>query len=461
MAVISRIGMDFTEGSIPKKMILFATPLLLANVLNSLYNTVDMIIIGQFAGSGGTVAVSIGGKLLMFITMVAMGLSTGGQILISQQVGAKQYDEIKNTVGTLFSILICIAVFFSVICLILSRSIIVALNTPLESFEQALAYLRITCLGLPLMFGYVAVSAVLRGMGDSRHPLLFIFIASVFNIIGDLVFIVCFNLGAAGTAIATVIGQGLSFLFAVIVLYKKRETSYFDFKLSSLKPDKVKLKIIMRIGLPMAAQSGLIQITQLVMMSFINMYGVIQAAAYGIGDKTIHLLNVAQMGMQQTGGAMAGQNIGAKKFERVSKIVKSILLLNLSLFAVITALVLPFHEIVFRFFTKDEAVMQYSYYFMLITSGCLLLSSFQAAFAGPCIGTGNAKMSFLAGLLDGVIVRVFFSLFLGWTLNMQVTGFFLANTLSRFGAIAVFAPYFFSGAFKRRKTLVETSKQGI
>jgi putative MATE family efflux protein len=455
VAAISRIGIDFTEGSIPKKMISFAAPLLLANILNSLYNTVDMMIIGQFAGSEGTVAVSLGGKLLMFITVVAMGLSTGGQILISQQVGAKQYDEIKHTIGTLFTSLALIAVLFSAICLVFSRSIISALNTPAKSFEPALAYLRITCLGLPLMFAYVAVSAVLRGMGDSRHPLLFIFIASVFNVIGDLVFIIYFNLGVAGTAIATVMGQGLSFLFAIILLYKKRESFYFDFKLSSFKPDRAKLKIIMRIGLPMAAQSGLIQITQLVMMSLINMYGVIQAAAYGIGDKTIHLLNVAQMGMQQTGGAMAGQNIGAKKYERVSKIVKSVLLVNLSLFAVISALALPFHATVFRFFTKDPDVMQYSFSFMLITSGCLLFSSFQAAFAGPCIGSGAAKLSFLAGLLDGVIVRACFSLFLGWTLNMQVTGFFLANTLSRLGAIAVFAPFFFSGGYKRRKTLVE------
>jgi Na+-driven multidrug efflux pump len=292
-------------------------------------------------------------------------------------------------------------------------------------------------------------------MGDSRHPLLFIAVASVINVIGDLIFIVYFNLGAAGTAIATVIGQGLSFLFAILLLYKKRETFYFDFKAASFKIDKVKMKIIMRIGLPMAAQAGLIQITQLAMMSLINMYGVVQAAAYGIGDKTIHLLNVAQMGMQQAGGAMAGQNIGAKKFDRVKRIVHGVLLLNLSLFAIISAVTLPFSGVVFRFFTQDENVIYYSFWFMLITSGCLFLSSFQAAFAGPCIGTGNAKLSFLAGLLDGVIVRAGFSLLLGWVFNMQVAGFFLANTLSRLGAIVVFAPYYFSGAWKRRKRLVE------
>jgi putative MATE family efflux protein len=455
MAQTAKIGMDFTEGSVLRKLIQFAAPLLLANILNSLYNTADMIIIGQLVGTGGTVAVSLGGKLLMLSTVIAMGLSSGGQILISQQIGAKQYEQVKNSIGTLFTLLGSIAIVFASLCLILSRRIILWLNTPAESFEQALSYLRITSMGLPLMFGYVAVSALLRGMGDSKHPLLFIAVASVINVIGDLIFIVYFNLGAAGTAIATVIGQGLSFLFAILLLYKKRETFYFDFKAESFKIDKAKMRIIMRIGLPMAAQSGLIQITQLAMMSLINMYGVVQAAAYGIGDKTIHFLNVAQMGMQQAGGAMAGQNIGAKKFDRVKKIVHSVLLLNLSIFAIISAATLPFSGVVFRFFTQDVNVIRYSFWFMLITSGCLFLSSFQAAFAAPCIGTGNAKLSFLAGLLDGVIVRAGFSLLLGWAFNMQVVGFFLANTLSRLGAIVVFAPYYFSGAWKRRKRLVE------
>jgi putative MATE family efflux protein len=209
----SGVGSDFTQGSIPQMLLKFAGPLLLANILNSLYNTVDMVIIGQYAGSTGTVAVSLGGKMLQFLTVISMGLSGGGQILIAQQSGAKRGDLIKNSIGTLFTLLAVISVVFSVICLLLSRRIIGWLNTPVEAVNWALSYLRVTSIGLPLMFGYNAVSSVLRGMGDSKHPLLFIGIAAALNLILDIVFIVYFNLGAMGTALATVIGQGVSFFF--------------------------------------------------------------------------------------------------------------------------------------------------------------------------------------------------------------------------------------------------------
>ncbi|MDR1863324.1 MAG: MATE family efflux transporter, partial [Treponema sp.] len=235
----------------------FIGPLLLARILNSLYNTIDMIIIGQYMGSSGTVAVSMGGKMLMFLTMISTGLAGGGQVLISQQLGARQNDQVKESVGTLFSLLGIISLSICLVCLFGSSRIIDWLNTPPESAAAALSYLRITCIGLPLMFGYNAVSAVLRGMGDSRRPLLFIAIAAVLNFILDIVFIVYFHLGVTGTALATVIGQGVSFIISIVFLYKKRSLFEFDFKLKSFVIDKGKAGIILRIGLPLAAQSGL------------------------------------------------------------------------------------------------------------------------------------------------------------------------------------------------------------
>jgi Na+-driven multidrug efflux pump len=187
MKQASETGLDFTQGNIPGLLVGFMGPLLLANILNSIYNTVDMIIIGHFAGSSGTVAVSLGGKMLMFITVICMGLASGGQILVAQQKGARRHDKIKFTISTLFSMLGLIALAVSIVCLFLSRHIISWLNTPEESVDQALAYLRITSAGLPMMFGYNAVSSILRGMGDSMNPLLFIGIAAILNLILDIV----------------------------------------------------------------------------------------------------------------------------------------------------------------------------------------------------------------------------------------------------------------------------------
>jgi putative MATE family efflux protein len=454
MAQPSKIGLDFTQGSIPRLLVNFMGPLLLANILNSIYNTVDMIVIGQFAGSSGTVAVSLGGKMLMFISVVCMGLASGGQILVAQQEGAHQHDRVRFTIGTLFSILGLISVVLCIVCLALSRPIISWLNTPEESVGQALSYLRITSAGLPLLFGYIAVSSILRGMGDSKNPLLFIGIAAVLNLILDIVFIVFFNMGAAGTALATVIAQGISFITSIILLYRRREEIGFDFKLKSFAVDRETAAIIFRLGIPMAVQGGLIQVTQLFMMSFINTFGLVQAAAYGIGDKIIHLLSVVQMSMMQAGGAMAGQNIGAGRQDRVKQTVWTVLGITLAVSVVISLFSLIFPNVVFGLFTKDPEVMKYSFAFMLIVSICLFLSSVQGAFGSVTTGVGAAGLSFLAGFLDGVIFRVAFSFLFGYTLGMEVTGFFLANTIARLGPCIVHCPYYFSGAWKSRKKLV-------
>jgi putative MATE family efflux protein len=453
--------MDFTRGNIPRMVASFTGPLLLANILNSLYNTVDMIIIGRYAGNTGTVAVSLGGKMLMFMTVIATGLSSGGQMLISQQVGAEQKDQIKYTVGTLFSLLGFISLACAAICLVLSKQIIAWLNTPPESVEAALSYLRITIAGLPLLFGYIAVSSVLRGMGDSKNPLFFIGIAAVLNFVLDIVFIVNFNMGAAGTALATVIAQGLSFIISIVFLYKRRHEFDFDFSLSSFAIDRAKAGIILRLGLPMAAQGGLIQITQLFIISYVNLFGLVQAAAYGIGDKIIHLLNIVQQSMQQGSGAMVGQNIGAGKHDRVKKIVWTILGINISVSVLFSAFLLLFPGVVFILFTKDTAVLGYSHSFMLTTALCLFLSSIMSAFSGVTTGTGNAKLSFLAGFLDGVIFRVTLSFLFGYAMHMEARGFFLGNTMARFGPILVHCTYYFSGAWKRKKRLVDKDSLSI
>jgi putative MATE family efflux protein len=392
----------------------------------------------------------------MLLTVISIGLSIGDHVLISQQAGAKLHDEINGSIGTLFSLLGIVSAASTVVSLVLSRNIIVWLNAPAESFDDALWYLRITSMGLPLMFGYSAVSVVLRAQGDSKHPLLFIAIATVLNVILDIVFIVNFKMGAAGAALATVIGQGLSLVFSISLLYKKREEFSFDFKMKSFKIDRKKAGIILRIGLPMAAQHGMMQITHLFIISFVNQFGLVQAAAYHIGDKIIQLLNIVQQSIQQGGSTMAAQNLGANDHVRVRKTVWTIFRINILVAAGISLLVLLFPNAIFSLFTKDPTAMSYSFIFMVITAPCLLLSAVIGAFGSVISGTGNAKLSFIAGFFDGIIFRIAFSFIFGFTLGMEVTGFFLGNTLARLGPLLVYCPYYFSGAWTRRRRLVET-----
>ncbi len=448
------LGSDFTEGNISKILITFAGPFLLANLLNNLYNMVDMIIIGHFVGSTGTVAVSMGGRMLNLFTHLSTGLAGGGQVLISQQIGAKKRGELNSTIGTLFSLLALVSVALAVVCVIMSRPIIRWMNTPEEAAFQAWSYLAITSAGLPLIFGYNAVCAVLRGMGDSKRPLYFIALATVVNLVLDIAFIVVFHMGATGTALATVIGQGVAFFASIAVLIRNKAAFGFDFKWSSYRINREKRNVIMSVGMPLAAQSCFISITQLFMMSFVNAYGIAQAAAYGVGDKIIQLCNVAVMSIKQAGGTVVAQNLGAGKKERVTQTVWAALRITLSVAAGLSILICVFPNAIFMLFSNDADVLAYSVSFSWITALTLLMSATSSAHETVTLGTGNSKLNFIAGVLDGVVFRIIFSFFFGWTMGMEVVGFFLGNTLARLGPIIVHCGYFYSGKWKNRKSLV-------
>ena len=456
MAQTKAMGADFTEGKVMPLLLKFFVPFLLANLLNSLYNTVDTIIIGQFVGSTGIVAVSLGGKMLNLFTNVGLAFAGGGQILVSQLIGAKRRDELNSAIGTMFTEMLALSTVFAIVTFALSRNILTWLNTPEESFPQALAYLRITCVGLPLIFGYNSVSSVLRGMGDSKSPLLFIAIAAAANLIGDIIFIVLFKMGAAGTAYATVIGQGISLAFSLTLLYRKRDEFGFDFKLESFRVDWSKLKVMFRLGYPVALRSCCITITQLVLMGYVNLYGLVEAAAYSIGDKIVHLANIFSMSTKQAAGTMAGQNIGADRHDRVKLIVRDSFVITFSAAVFLSVLSLSFPRAIFGLFDHEEAVLAYAQVFMRISCLIFFLSSFMGPLDCVITGTGNSGLSLLGGILDGVIFRIGFSFLFAYVLNMGVAGFFLGDALARLGPIIVGGVYYFSGAWKKRKKVINT-----
>lgn len=233
-----KMGMNFTEGELLPLFVRFLFPFLIANILNNVYNAVDMIIIGQYVGTTGTAAISIGGRMLNAYSLVGLGLAAGGQVYVSQLIGSGKREKINSAVGTTISVLGIFAVFFSIITIVLSKKIMVWLNVSDNYYTGALNYMIITSIGLPLLYGYNGVSCILRGMGDSKHPLLFIAIAAVLNLVLDVLFVAFFDMAEAGAALATVIGQGISLALSAKLLYKDREKFGFDFKLSSFKIEK-------------------------------------------------------------------------------------------------------------------------------------------------------------------------------------------------------------------------------
>ena len=447
------LGTDFTQGKIFPLLFRFMLPFMLANILNSLYNTVDTIIIGKFVGSVGIVSVNMGGRMLNLFTFIGITLAGGGEVLISQLYGARRREEFNATIGTMFTEMLAFSAILGLGTFFLSDQLLHWLNTPAESFAGARAYLRITCLGLPLIFGYNAVSSVLRGIGDSRSPLLFIAIAALVNLIGDLVFIIFFRLGAAGTAIATVLGQGVSLLFSVVLLYRRRERFGFDFRLRSFAVDWEKLRVMLKIGFPMTLRVLFINVTQMYIISFVNLYGLAESATYAISDKIVHLTNIFSTAARQAGSSMVGQNIGAGRQDRVRGVVRACAGITLAAAALLTAASLLFPRAIFGLFTDDPAVLAYAPVFMAIASLIYVLSAVMSPFEAVVTGTGHSLLGFLGGLLDGVIFRLGFSYLFAFALDMGIVGFFLADALARLGPILVSGAYYFSGAWRRRKRL--------
>ena len=447
------VGMDFTQGSVMPMLLKFFLPFLLANALNNLYNTVDAVIIGQFLGSYGIVAVSMGGKMLALYTLVGTSLAAAGQVLISQHIGAGRKDELNSTIGNLFTELFVFSVLFAIINLCFGKSILSLINTPGDSFLPALDYLQITSIGLPLMFGYNAVSSVLRAMGDSKSPLLFIAIATVLNIVLDIVFIVYFDLGVAGTALATVIGQGVSLVFSLTLLYRKRDEFGFDFKPSSFKVVWSKLALLLKLGLPLSMRGVFIIVTQMYLLSFINSFGMAASAAYNVSDKIYHIANIFAISVREAGGTMVAQNIGARKYDRVKTIVGSVAKVSFSAAAVMAAFSLAFPKTVFSLFTSDAEVLAQAASYMMVCCVIYFLSAAIAPYEGVVSGTGNAKLGFLGGMLDGVVFRIGFGMLFGLVLDMGALGFFLGDALARSGIVLVGAIYYHSGKWVKYKIL--------
>ena len=445
------IGTDFTRGNITLHLIRFMLPLLLAGVLNSLYNAIDTIVIGQFAGTAGNVAVSTGGKVLLVMTIFSNSMAGAGQVVLGQRIGEGRREEVNKTIGTLFCLLGMMAAAACAALLLFSRSLITALNTPENAFDGALGYMRITSLGMPLIFGYNASCCVLRGMGDSRRPLLFIAIAAVVNLVLDLVFVAVLHAGAVGTAWATVIAQGASFVFAVLHLYRRKERFGFDFRLKSFVPEGKTVKLILKIGVPMSATGLFISVTQVFMQGFINACGEIQAAAYNVADKVLTMENVFSSGIQQAGSTIVAQDAGAGKADRIRGSVRSGLILSVPMAIAASVAVIAWPEQLFHLFIQNEEILAYAPRLMRLAAVTFVISAVNCAFDSVTVGTGFAALKMAAGFLDGVVLRVSVGLYCGLVLDMGVVGFFFGHCFARLAPLVCNLIYYFSGRWKNRK----------
>lgn len=303
-----------TEGNIASALFRFAVPFLIANALQSLYGAADLFVVGRYCAAESVAAVSTGTQVTQIITSLATGLTLGGTILVGQYMGSRDYDRVKEMIGTTFTVFAAAALVLTALLLAFKEPVLTMLDTPTESFALTDTYVTICGLGTIFICGYNAISAVLRGYGDSARPMAFVGLACALNIALDIVFVKYLAMGVAGTALATVLSQAFS--MAASVVYLKRARFIFDFKLKSFRPVGALAKELARVGIPISFQEMLIRISFLYLTAVMNRCGVYAAAVVGIGSKYDVFAMLTATSMANALAAFTAQNMGAGKRER-------------------------------------------------------------------------------------------------------------------------------------------------
>ena len=428
-----KLSKDFTEGSIAKMVLLFALPFMASNALQVLYSTVDMVIVGKFVGTAGLSAVSQSSQIVNFAVMICLGFSNAGQVLVAQALGARRHKEMNDIIGTLFTLVSLVAVFFSVLMISVSSPVLTLMNIPSDSRDMAMDYLIISSAGLIFTAGYNMVSAVLRGMGDAKRPFVFILIASVVNLILDLLFVGLFDFGVAGAAYATIIGQAVSFVFSIIYLYRKKAQFGFDFKKESFIPKRDLSSRIFKLGTPMAVQSGFINVSMLFVNAMINGVGLVASATFGVGVRIDDIANKISMGIMYAAVPIIGQNYGAGKNDRIKKTVYYALLYSVILTVLFMILYIFLGKQLFMLFSDDPLVHDMSSTFILAILWMFPAFAIMRGSGAFIQGIGNARMCMILAMLDGVILRIGLSWLFGSVLNLGFYGYVLGYGLAPYG----------------------------
>ncbi len=431
---------------------IFATPLFLSNLLQIVYNMVDMMVVGNVMGKAGTSAVSVGGDVSNLLTFVAMGFASAGQVIIARLIGAGQRRKLSRFVGTMVGFLAVAAVVMSVVGLLLQDVMLTLMKTPAEAYEGAAAYSAICMVGLIFIYGYNVTSAILRGMGDSTRPFIFICISAILNLVLDVVFVAGFKIGAGGAALATVISQAVSVVISSIYLYRKRKAYELDFRLKYFtKWDKKLLRELIGLGVPMAIKTCSIQVSKLFVNSFINGYGVAVSAFSGIANKIAGVSNLISQSMNVAGSTMVGQNLAAGQFKRVKRVMLTITVITSTVSILLSAAILLFPEAIFSVFTSegDADVLALVEGYLPIAVLMFMGSAFRSMMNSLLNGSGNHKVNFVTAILDGIIMRIGLAVLFGLVLDMKHYGFWLGDALAGFTPFFIGLVFYFSGAWKK------------
>jgi putative MATE family efflux protein len=437
---------DLTIGKESKVIFMFALPMLLGNVFQQLYNIVDSVIVGNYIGKEALAAVGASFPVIFVLISLVIGVSMGSTIIISQYFGAKDFVNVKKAIDSLLIFLFFASIIITVIGLLTSKYIFRLMNLPDAIMPDAIAYFDIILSGLILMFGYNAISSVLRGLGDSKTPLYFLIISTVLNVILVVLFVKVFHWGIKGSAIATVIAQGTSFFLGVIYLNRYHDIIKFSF--SEIKFHRKIFLQSLKIGIPSGLQQTFVALGMMALLRFVNGFGTDTIAAYTVAGRIDSFAMLPAMNFSMALSTFVGQNLGAGRYDRVKKGHKVTLLMTSGISLIGTFVAIVFGSQIMSAFNHDPNVIHIGHSYLIIVCSFYVLFSIMFTTTAVIRGAGDT------------LIPMFITLFSLWILRIPVS-YFLSKAIGSdgiwwsipiawtFGMIAA-TIYYYSGRWKNK-----------
>lgn len=418
---------DFTQGNILKKLVLFMMPVLGALVLQAAYGAVDLLVVGRFGSTSGLSAVSTGSQVLNLVTFVVIQFAMGITVLIARYLGEKRPEQIGSVIGGSAVVFAMMSLGLFIVMVCFAHPISVIMQAPAEAVDLTSSYIRICGSGIFFIVAYNLLSAIFRGLGDSKSPLLFVLVACVVNIIGDLVLVAGFHMDAAGAALATVTAQALSVVFAVILLLKKDLPFTIrkkDFRLNS------QCRRFLKIGLPLALQEFLTQISFLALCAFVNRLGLEASSGYGVACKIVSFAMLVPSALMQSMASFVSQNVGAGKAKRARQSMFTGIGVGLAVGCVVFVLVMFKGDVLSGFFSTDPAVIQNGFAYLKGFAPETFVTAVLFSMVGYYNGNDKTVWVMTQGLIQTLLVRLPFAYFMSIQPHASLTRIGLAAPVS-------------------------------
>lgn len=395
---------DLTSGSVWKNIVYFSLPYLLSYFLQTLYGLADLFIVGQFDGVASTTAVSIGSQVMHMLTVMIVGLAMGTTVNIGRAVGARDSQKASKVVGNTTVLFVGVSVVLAVVLLVLVQPIVRVMSTPAEAVEGTVRYLTICFIGIPFITAYNVIASIFRGLGDSKSPMYFIAVACVANIALDYLFIGALHMGPAGAALGTTLSQTISVAVSLLVILKKK--TGISVKRADFRPERVTMGQVLKIGVPIAAQDGFIQVAFIIITIIANRRGLSVAAAVGIVEKIISFLFLVPSSMLSTVSALGAQNMGAGKYERADQILRYAMGIAVGFGLIVSLLIQIIAGPMVGLFTTDATVILLGAQYIRGYIWDCIFAGVHFSFSGYFCAYGKSEISFVHNLIAILCVRI-------------------------------------------------------